>query len=99
MNKFTIRGLAIYDNFEHVIVLTTCHRLETIENPTTLEEVAFNERADLFLDILHRLRYLRWTFADYSWLCKRQKSHLTSTEIYKFKDAPIIMDFRKTTDK
>ena len=73
MNKFTIRGLAIYDNFEHVIVLTTCHRLETIENPTTLEEVAFNERADLFLDILHRLRYLRWTFADYSWLCKRQK--------------------------
>ena len=94
------QGLAIYDTFEHVIVLTTCHRLETIENPTTPEERAFNDRADLFLQILHRLRDLTWTFADYTWLCKRKEGHILSfTEKQRFEDAPILKDFRQSTER
>ena len=82
------KGLTIYDQFEHVIVLTTCHRLKTIDEPKSPEENAYNDRADMFLQILHRLRDLKWTFQDYFWLCKRKKSNLSLTEILSFDDAP-----------
>ena len=82
-----------------MIVLTTCHRLKTIDEPKSKEEHAHNDRADMFLQILHRLRDLKWTFQDYFWLCKRKKSNLSLTEILSFDDAPRIMDFRKATDQ
>ena len=87
----------IYSMFDEVIILTTCHRLKTIDNPITAEEKAYNDREELFLKVLHRLRDLQWTIDDYLWLCHRKKSQLSAAEKFRFKYAPIIMDFRRET--
>ena len=92
------RGLAVYSEFTKVVVLTTAHRLTTIENPTTDEDFAFNERAEHFVQLLRRLRDLRWTVADYFWLCKRKRSQLSLREREEFATAPVIMDFRRATE-
>ena len=92
------RGLSVYSEFTKVIVLTKTHRLTKIDNPKTKEEVAFNERADRFVATLHRLRDLEWTIDDYFWLCNRKRSKLTLKEREEFSTAPVIMDFRKSTE-
>ena len=92
------RGLGVYSEFTKVIVLTKTHRLTKIDNPKTEEEEAFNERADRFVETLHRLRDLEWTIDDYFWLCNRKRSKLTLREREEFSTAPVIMDFRKSTD-
>ena len=91
-------GLAIYSEFDKVIVLTTTHRLTKVDNPKTDEERAFNERADQFVKMLQQLRDLKWTAKDYYWLCKRKRSQLTMQERAEFTEAPVIMDFRRATD-
>ena len=68
------RGLHVYSEFTKVVVLTTAHRLTKVENPTTPVDFAFNDRADRFVQLLRRLRDLRWTVEDYYWLCKRKRS-------------------------
>ncbi len=50
------------------------------------------------LELLHRLRDLTWTLEDYYWLCKRKSSMVTFQERLRFRDAPVIMDFRRTTE-
>ena len=93
------RGLHVYSEFTKVVVLTTAHRLTKVENPTTPAEFAFNDRADRFVQLLRRLRDLRWTVEDYFWLCKRKRSQLSLPEREEFAGAPVIMDFRRATDK
>ena len=75
----------------------TCHRLATIACPATEAERAYNDRADRFVQLLHRLRDLEWTAEDYFWLCKRKGSQLALMERKKFADAPVLMDFRRAT--
>ena len=58
-------GLRVYADFDEVVVLTTCHRLTRIEDPRTPEDVAFNERAERFVQVLRRLRDLEWTCEDF----------------------------------
>ena len=60
---------------------------------------AFNERATDFMNMLHKLRDLRWTLKDYYWLVQRKRSRLPPSERARFHDAPCIMDLRKDTDK
>ena len=63
--RLSNRGLNIYSQFTEVIVLTACHRLRTIDKETlTPDEQAYNDRAERFLQILHRLRDLAWTPED-----------------------------------
>ena len=93
------RGLDIYANFPQVILLTKAHRLTKIENPVSDEDHAFNERADRFVQVLRRLRDLDWTTEDYYWLRKRKRSQLSYAERALFADAPVILDFRKTTEE
>ena len=93
------RGLDVYSNFTKVIVLTKTHRLTMIEDPKTKEEVAFNERAERFVQVLRRLRDCDWTCEDYYWLCRRKRSQLSYAERARFADAPVIMDFRRTTEE
>ena len=49
-------GLAVYDEFDEAIVLTTVHRMGQIEDPQTPEDHAYNARAHTFWDIMLRLR-------------------------------------------
>ena len=49
------------------------------------------------MEVLHRLRDLKWTLEDYYWLCRRKRSMLSLPERQKFHDAPVIMDFRRET--
>ena len=67
------KGLDIYSEFQDVIILTTVRRLSVIDNPQTEEDRAYNERAQRFITVLHRLRDLDWDIDDYYWLCKRKK--------------------------
>ena len=69
-----------------------------LRNPTTAADFAFNDRADRFVQLLRRLRDLRWTVEDYFWLCKRKRSQLSLAEREEFAGAPVIMDFRRATD-
>ena len=60
---------------------------------------AYNDRATQFMNVLHKLRDLRWTMKDYYWLVQRKRSRLSLSERNWFLDAPCIMDFRKDTEK
>ena len=91
------RGLSVYSEFTHVIVLTKTHRLTKIDDPQTEADHAFNERAERFVQMLRRLRDLEWTIDDYYWLCKRKRSNLTLRQREEFATAPVLMDFRRTT--
>ena len=90
-------GREIYSEFDKVIVLQTTHRLAYVENPETPEDQAYNERADRFLSLLHRMRDLTLTVDDYFWLCDLKRSKKTLSERNAFKTAPVLMDFRRTT--
>ena len=68
------------------------------QDPKTPAEHEFNARAEKFVAVLRRLRDLEWTCEDYYWLCKRKRSQLSYTERASFADAPVIMDFRRTTE-
>ena len=92
------RGLEVYSSFNKVIVLTKTHRLTMIQDPQTQAERDFNARAERFVSVLRRLRDLEWTCADYFWLCKRKRSQLSFAERASFADAPVIMDFRRSTE-
>ena len=70
-----------------------------IDNPQTPAEEAFNERAERFVIMLRRLRDLDCTCEDYYWLCRRKRSQLSFAERARFADAPVIMDFRRTTEE
>ena len=92
------RGLELYSQFDKVVILTSVHRVNVIANPKNDEEEEYNERAKKFLDVLHRLRNLQLTPADYNWLCKMKKAAINSlSEKAKFLNAPVLMDFRKAT--
>ena len=93
-SKLSNKGLEIYAEFDDVVILTTCHRIRQIEGTSLSDdEIAYNERAARYLQLLHRLRDLTWTLEDYYWLCKRKSSMLTFQERLRFRDAPVIMDF------
>ena len=95
--RLSNRGLKVYSAFVNVVVLTTCHRLVKIDNPSTDEERTFNDRAERFVQLLRRLRDLEWTAEDYFWLCKRKASQLALPDRKKFAGAPVLMDFRRAT--
>ena len=65
-------GLAVYDEFDEAIVLTTVHRMGQIEDPKTPEDHEYNARAHTFWDIMLRLRDSKITPEDYFWLCRRK---------------------------
>ena len=91
-------GLAVYDEFDEAIVLTTVHRMGQIDDPKTPEDHAYNARAHTFWDIMLRLRDSKITPEDYFWLCRRKTSKLSLSERRFFADAPLLMDFRRSTD-
>ena len=45
-----------------------------------------------------RLRDCSWTEEDYYWVTKRKLSHLSLDERANFKEAPVLMEFRKERD-
>ena len=59
------RGREIYNEINEVVVLSDIHRLSKHEpedgKPLTKEEIEYNDRADRFLDVLHRVRDLTLT--------------------------------------
>ena len=99
--RLSNKGLQIYREFDKVIILTTCHRINYVsENakPLTEEEQMYNLRADRFMHTLHRLRDLQWTTDDYHWLMTRKRGMLSMQDQLKFQDAIEIMDFRRKTE-
>jgi hypothetical protein len=91
-------GLEVYRTFEDVVILTTCHRLARIDDPRTPADHEFNERAERFVHVLRRLRDLEWTAEDYFWLCQRKVGRLSFQERARFADAPVLLDYRKSTE-
>ena len=92
-------GLQVYSSFHAAIVLKTPQRVRVLQSDAlTAEERSYNARALRFVEVLHRLRDLHWTLEDYYWLCNRKRSQVTLAERLQFKDAPVLMDFRRTTD-
>ena len=92
-------GLSVYAEFDEVVILTHVHRMSHIDNPKTDEDLAYNERAERYWNIMHRLRDYNITLEDYYWLCRRKHAKLTLAERTFFQDAPRLMDFRRTTEK
>ena len=91
-------GLSVYNTFDEVVLLTNVHRQSRFVTPTTPQEHAYNERSNTFWDIAGRLRDYNITMDDYFWLCKRKHAKLPLGERTFFSDAPILMEFRRTTD-
>ena len=94
-------GLEVYSSFEMVVILQTPQRIRThvqTNRALTQAEKDYNDEAVRFLRILHRLRDLSWTVEDYYWLCKRKRSQVSLGERLRFKHAPVLMDFRRTTE-
>ena len=95
------RGRDIYNEIDLVVVLDEIHRLSKHEakagEPLSPEQVSYNERADRFLEILHRVRVLTLTTEDYYWLCGLKRSRKSLPERNAFKDAPVLMEFRRET--
>ena len=91
-------GLDIWQHFDDVIVLTAVHRLRTIESPTNDAEREYNSMALRWVECLRRVRNAELTLEDYFWLCERKRSKLSFAERAEFDAAPVIMDFRRTTE-
>ena len=91
-------GLSVYAEFEEVVILTHVHRMSHISDPKSDEDVSYNERAERYWNIMHRLRDYNITLDDYCWLCRRKHAKLTLAERTFFQDAPRLMDFRRITD-
>ena len=63
------RGLQIYSEFDKYIILNQVHRVNIIKDPQTQEDHDYNERAQNFLHLLHRVRDLEISQEDYYRLC------------------------------
>ena len=75
--RFSNVGLSVYNEFEDVIILKNVHRIRKIDgDQMTDTDQAYNERATDFMNMLHKLRDLRWTLKDYYWLVQRKRSSL-----------------------
>ena len=89
-------GLNVFSSFDDVIILKNCHRIHKLENAEDEEmAAAYNAPGQRFLDVVTRLRDCSWTDEDYYWLSKRKISHLSMEERAAFKNAPVLMEFRK----
>ena len=64
-------GMAIYKEFDHVVVLKKIHRLTQLSTAKTPEQQAYNERCVKFAEIQLRMRDMTLASDDYFWLCKR----------------------------
>ena len=91
-------GLSIYEEFDHVVVLSKIHRLTQLSAAKTVEQRAYNERCIRFAEIQLRMRDMTLTSDDYFWLCKLKRSHRTAKERLFFKDAVKLMEFRRSTE-
>ena len=92
-------GLNVFSTFDDVIILKNCHRIHKLENAEDeATAAAYNARGQRFLEVVTRLRDCSWTEEDYYWLSKRKISHLSLEERAAFKDAPVLMEFRKERD-
>ena len=92
------RGLDIYAEFQEVIILQTVHRANLYANPTTDAERAYNDRGARFQSILTRLRNMDLTHDDYFWLCGLKRSTMSLEQRVAFKNKPVLMEFRRTTE-
>ena len=94
------RGLAVYEEFTKVVVLSTAHRLKLQKLDRTQADPgieAFDERCVRFREIMMRLRDMAITHEDYYWLCRLKRSRRSLTDRMFFRDAPVLMEFRRTT--
>ena len=66
--------MAIYKEFDHVVVLTKIHRLTQLSEAKTPEQEAHNQRCRRFAEIQLRMRDMTLTSDDYFWLCKLKRS-------------------------
>ena len=92
------RGLTVYGEFDKAVVLSNVHRLQTVGDADTPEKIAYNARCVTFSQIMHRLRDMTLTHADYFWLCKLKRSARSTQDRLFFQDAPVLMEFRRTTE-
>ena len=96
--KLSNLGLDVCASFTTVVILKTPHRIRQLcSDQLSHEDTAYNDRAQRFVEVQHRLRDLAWTPDDYYWLCKRKRSAVSLGERLRFKDAPVLMEFRRTT--
>jgi len=97
-SRLTNKGLMLYREFDEAIVLTTCHRVTLDVGTLQGEEAsACKARAQRFLELLHKVRDLTLSPADYFELCKRKRAFLSLKERQSFEQSPVLMDFRKDT--
>ena len=96
--KLSNLGLHVYSTFQNVVILKTPQRVrKRLGADLSDADLDFNQRADRYQDLLHRFRDLRWTIEDYYWLCKRKRSAVSLGERLRFRDAPVLMDFRRAS--
>ena len=91
-------GLDLWQTFDEVVVLTAVHRLRTIDQPTTEADREYNACALRWVKFLRRVRDADISLEDYYWLCDRKRSKLSLAERSEFNSAPVIMDFRRSTE-
>ena len=86
-------GMAIYEEFDHVVVLSKIHRLTQLSDAKTEEQREYNERCVRLNQIQLRMRDMTLTSDDYFWLCKLKRSARPATDQLFFKDAVRLMEF------
>ena len=91
-------GLHIWQHFDDVVVLNAVHRLRMIDDPQNDEERQYNALALRWVETLRRVRDAKITQEDYFWLCERKRAKLSFMERSRFDNAPVLMDFRRTTE-
>ena len=91
-------GMAVYEEFDDVVVLSKIHRLTQLSEATTDEQRAYNERCIRFAGIQLRMRDMTLTSDDYFWLCMLMRSKRSAKDRLFFKDAPVLMEFWRTTE-
>ena len=73
-------GLAIYEEFDHVVILSKIHRLTQLGEPKAGDQKEYNARCVRFAQIQLRMRDMTLTHDDYFWLCKLKRNHRSVKE-------------------
>ena len=100
--RLAVNAMAVRHTFKDAVLLRQVHRYvdEKADIPEA-QRAEYRRDAQRLLDVTRGMADCKWTREDHAWLSRRNRSILRQTEegreeLRKFKNAPLLMDGRKT---
>ena len=100
--RLAVNAMGMRHTFKDAVLLRQVHRYvdEKADIPEA-QRAEYRRDAQRFLDVTRGMADCKWTREDHAWLSRRNRSILQQTEegreeLRKFKNAPLLMDGRKT---